>query len=88
MNVSVSDSSGGAAINTATVVAKSRTESYADSTKSAFNGVYALAYEHAGTYDITVTAPGYRLFSLGGIVVTRDACHVLPVVVTVRLGKG
>jgi hypothetical protein len=43
------------------------------------------AGERAGTYDITVTAPGYAQWDTTGITVTADECHVRGVGVTARL---
>jgi hypothetical protein len=33
-------------------------------------------YERAGTYDVTVTKPGYRTWTAEDVRVTADACHV------------
>lgn len=43
------------------------------------------AGERAGTYDITVTAPGYAPWDTTGIVVTADECHVRGVHLTAAL---
>jgi hypothetical protein len=43
------------------------------------------AGERAGTYDITVTAPGYARWDTTGITVTADECHVHGVGLTARL---
>lgn len=43
------------------------------------------AGERAGTYDITVTAPGYRAWDTTGVKVTADECHVRGVNLTARL---
>ena len=45
------------------------------------------AGERAGTYDITVTAPGYARWDTTGIVVTADECHVHGVGLTARLAR-
>ena len=44
-----------------------------------------LAYERKGTYDLDVTADGYRAWSRSGVAVTGDICHVTTVAVTARL---
>jgi hypothetical protein len=44
-----------------------------------------LAYEHAGKYTVTVRATGYRSWIKTGVVVGKDACHVIGVSLTARL---
>jgi len=88
LNVTVLDSATLASVAGAKVVARSVTDSFADSTASAFSGTYALAYEHAATYTVTVSAAGYVTQSRSGIVVGKDQCHVIPQQVQVRLSKG
>ena len=44
-----------------------------------------LAYERPGTYDLSVTAAGYRIWTSTGVVVTNDLCHVITVPLTARL---
>jgi hypothetical protein len=46
-----------------------------------------LAYERAGTYEVTVRANGYRPWVRGTIVVQRDQCHVVSVPITARLAR-
>jgi hypothetical protein len=41
-----------------------------------YHGPFALVYERAGTYDVSVHAIGYREWTDAGIRVTRDQCHV------------
>jgi hypothetical protein len=48
---------------------------------------YALAYERAGTYTVTVEAPGYLPFRLDGVAVSKDECHVQTVSVTALLSR-
>ena len=43
------------------------------------------AGERAGTYDLTVRAPGYRDWTRNGVNVTEDECHVRLTKVTARL---
>lgn len=33
-------------------------------------------YERAGTYDVTITRPGYRTWTANDVRVTADECHV------------
>lgn len=44
-----------------------------------------LAYERAGTYEVSVKATNYKLWSRSGVVVSKDACHAITVNVTARL---
>ena len=44
-----------------------------------------LAYEHAGQYAVTVRATGYRPWIKTGVVVAKDACHVIGVSLTAKL---
>jgi len=44
-----------------------------------------LAYERAGTYQVTVTASGYKPWTKSAVAVAKDACHVIPVSLTARL---
>jgi hypothetical protein len=88
LSVAVSDSVTGLSLTSAKVVATSRTDAYADSTSAAFGGTYALAYEHAGTYDISVSAAGYAPWSRSGVVAAKTSCHVIPVQLSARMVKG
>jgi len=47
-----------------------------------------LALARPGTWDITITADGYRTWNRGGIVVTTDLCHVITVPITARLVRS
>lgn len=49
---------------------------------------YYGATERAGTYVLTVTAPGYRTATVDGVTVTRDACHVMAHSLIVQLDPG
>jgi len=44
-----------------------------------------FAGERAGTYDIEVRAPGYRIWRRSGVRVTKNTCHVRTQTVHVRL---
>ena len=46
-----------------------------------------LAYERAGTYSITLDAPGYKTWRRDNVVVTRGDCHVKPVSVTALMQR-
>ncbi len=43
------------------------------------NGVFAGAGERAGTYTLTVEAPGYTAVTVDNIVVESGVCHVVAV---------
>jgi hypothetical protein len=45
----------------------------------------AFAWERVGTYDIEITAGGYKRWSRSDVRVTKDRCHVVPQVIRVRL---
>ena len=45
------------------------------------------AGERAGTYDVTVRAPGYRDWLGSGIKISADECHVKPVAITALLQR-
>lgn len=47
--------------------------------------VIPLAYEHEGTLAVAVHADGYLLWTISGIGVMKDACHVKTVSLTARL---
>ena len=46
-----------------------------------------LAYERAGTYELTVRASGYQAWVRAGVVVQRDRCHVVTVPIAARLRR-
>jgi hypothetical protein len=47
--------------------------------------VVGLANERKGTYDLTVSASGYRVWSRASVVVGTELCHVATVALTARL---
>lgn len=47
--------------------------------------VFALLPEKTGTYELNITHAGYARWQQTGIVVTKDACHVISVDITARL---
>lgn len=73
------------------VTATIRDGAYADSAVVAAypggspGGIIAFAYERAGTYDVTARADGYVPWTRNGVVVDRDACHVIGVPLVARL---
>jgi hypothetical protein len=84
--VTVRDSATGVALtNGVEVVA--RDGAYADTARSSLiaSGVYSLAVERAGTYDVTVDHPAYRQWRQAGVQVTADACHVQTVNLLARM---
>ena len=88
VSVDVRDSIAGApAGRGARIIA--RDGAFADTAKhtSQYEGPYALARERAGTYTVTVEQDGYRLWSRGGVRVTRDECHVRTVSLVARLQR-
>lgn len=59
---------------------------YADTVNSGGAGFpVGLAYERSGTYTVTVEKNGYRTWSQGGVVVTKDQCHVQGVSLVARM---
>ena len=50
-------------------------------------GEIFAAYERAGTYEVTVAAPGYRIWRRTGVRVTADECHVRATRLAARLLK-
>lgn len=49
--------------------------------------ILPTAGERAGTYDITVRAPGYRDWTRTSVRVTADECHVQPTGVTAKVQR-
>jgi hypothetical protein len=65
-----------------------REGSYVDSVTAGPGSFLAAAGERAGTYDVTVRREGYSPFTRGGVVVTKDECHVHPVQIEARLQRA
>ena len=53
--------------------------------QATYDGPYPLAFERPGTYTVTVEQEGYRLWSVTGVRVTKDECHVRTVTLAARL---
>jgi len=51
----------------------------------ASEGLYIGAGERAGTYQLTASAQGYEDLNQSDIVITADACHVIPVAMTLEM---
>ncbi|HKP73918.1 MAG TPA: carboxypeptidase-like regulatory domain-containing protein [Longimicrobiaceae bacterium] len=88
INVTIVDSITEAPPSSAVLIAQSG--AYVDSVGPAAPQTPALlllstAGERAGTYHLTVRAPGYREWTRSSVKVTADDCHVHPVAITARL---
>ena len=64
-----------------------RDGSYADTLQIADSLLAFGAGERGGTYSLTITKTGYRTWQSSDIRVTRNECHVNPVIVQVELMK-
>ena len=85
INVTVVDDATGAAIGNASGVA--RDGAYIEQLQ-AFNGNIFGAFEREGTYEVSVTAPGYQTWLRENVIVRADECHVIPVRLTARLVRA
>jgi hypothetical protein len=92
LQVTVVDSLTNAPPASATLIARTAAEVDSVGPQSPFQPVVpgvvlvlSAAQERAGTYDLTVRAPGYRDWTRKGVRVTADRCHVRPVALTARL---
>jgi hypothetical protein len=84
LSVSVRDVASGGTVAGSRVIA--RDGEYADTASDAFLGlVYSLAYERAGSYEVTVENGAYVTWRQVGVQVTKDECHVQTVSLTARL---
>jgi fructose-1,6-bisphosphatase/inositol monophosphatase family enzyme len=86
LSVTVRDSVTGAAVASGVEIVAHEGE-YADTARASLlgSGVYALAYERAGVYDVTVSHPAYRAWARAAVRVTADECHVQTVSLLARL---
>jgi hypothetical protein len=93
INVQVLDDATGLGLSFNNLWARARDGNFTDSSMVAFTiaanapRVFGLAYERAGTYEVTVRASGYREWKQSNVVVTSDQCHVVPVRLTARLER-
>jgi hypothetical protein len=91
IRLSVVDSLTGGPITAPELIAKASTSSYMDSVRvssaDAANEVQ-LAFEHAGTFTVDVTAAGYVAWRRTGIRVTEGDCHVRTASVVARLRRS
>jgi len=85
INVTVVDDATGAAITSASGVVREGT--FVEQLQS-FGGQLSGAYEREGTYDVSVTAPGYQTWLRENVTVGADECHVIPVLLTARLVRA
>jgi hypothetical protein len=85
IQVTVRDSVTGAAISDARVIARLGTA--ADTARFPLDGVYPLAYEKAGTFEVLVQHAAYRTWVRTNVRVTEDECHVKTVPVTALLQR-
>jgi hypothetical protein len=69
----------------ALVIARDGT--YADTARDAHLGfpTYALAYNRAGTYSVTVKATGYQPWQREPVVVLEDRCNVVTIPLAAHL---
>ena len=80
--VTVLDEQTGARVRGATV--RATTTDFSEDLGE-FNGQYSGAHERAGTYTIVISHPDYQQWQRAGVVVERDACHVITEEVEARL---
>jgi hypothetical protein len=84
LSVSVRDLISGGTVAGSRVIA--RDGEYADTASDAFLGlVYSLAWERAGTYEVTVENDAYVPWRQAGVQVAKDECHVQTVSLVARL---
>jgi hypothetical protein len=82
--VTVLDATSGARVTGATV--RATTGDFAENLAE-FDGVYSGAHERAGTYTVVVSHPDYQQWQRAGVVVGRDACHVITESVEARVTR-
>jgi len=93
IQISVTDSLTGVAAGIASLSISARLGNVRDSlfypVVPAGTGVLSqgLAYERPGTWDVRVTADGYRPWASLGVLVTNDLCHVITVPISARLQR-
>jgi len=94
INITVSDSVTGATFPFSNVFARAVDGTYRDSLfqREIINTFGAppklnLAEERPGTYDVTVTADGYKTWTKTGVAVPKQGCHVVKQLLDARLAK-
>ena len=93
ITVTVTDSATGTSANLTSLSISARYGSVRDSVFYATippgAGAFAqgLAYERAGTWDVRITADGYKPWAALGVVVGADLCHVIGVPLSARLQR-
>lgn len=83
LNLTVLDGQGGPAAQGATGIAIDG--AYSETLMVLEPETMVGAGERAGTYDITVTKPGYVTWSADDVTVTENECHVNPVTLQANL---
>lgn len=86
ISATVTDATTGANITAGSHLV-AREGKYVDSVSAGPGSFLAAAGERAGTYDVRIGRPGHSSFSRTGVVVTRNECHVNPVLLEARLLK-
>jgi hypothetical protein len=81
--VTVRDSVTGALVPNASVVARNAT--ITDTARDVSTGVYSLAYEMAGVFEVVVERTGYRPWSRANVRIRQGRCHVETVSLTALL---
>ena len=86
ITVDVRDSASNAIVGRgSTIIA--RDGAVSDTADTRIDGPFALFFERAGTYTVSVTQTGYQPWSRTGVQVTKGSCHVNGVALTARLQK-
>ena len=88
----VVDSASNSAITNEVVTVIATDGVYADTaTSTEFSpsaGFIAVAYDRPGTYNVSISAPSYRTWTLTGVVVRqKDDCQIAPTNLTARLQR-
>ena len=88
LTITVTDAATGARICDATVTATAG--AFSEQLQKGPDGgncTYFGVAERAGTYQVTVSKTGFVTATRSGLVVTKDACHVMGVAATIPLSK-
>ncbi len=84
LNLTVVDPSG---LPVASAVAQASEGEYREVLQRTGPGVLFGVFERKGTYDVKVTAPGYKDWETRDVEVRADECHVIPVRLTVEMDR-